>query len=59
MSSPAVTVVIPLYQKGRSVLAAVRSVLSQRFADLELLVVDDGSTDEGPALVGLLIDMEQ
>ena len=56
MSSPAVTVVIPLYQKGRSVLAAVRSVLSQRFADLELLVVDDGSTDEGPALVAQVTD---
>ena len=56
MSSPAVTVVIPLYQKAGSVLAAVRSVLSQRFADLELLVVDDGSTDEGPALVAQLSD---
>ena len=56
MSSPAVTVVIPLYQKAASVLAAVRSVLSQRFADLELLVVDDGSTDEGPALVGQVVD---
>jgi len=56
MSSPAVTVVIPLYQKGGSVLAAVRSVLSQRFADLELLVVDDGSTDEGPALVAQVTD---
>ena len=56
MSSPAVTVVIPLYQKGGSVLAAVRSVLSQRFADLELLVVDDGSTDEGPALVAQVSD---
>ena len=56
MSSPAVTVVIPLYQKAGSVLAAVRSVLSQRFADLELLVVDDGSTDEGPALVAQVSD---
>ena len=56
MSSPAVTVVIPLYQKGGSVLAAVRSVLSQRFPDLELLVVDDGSTDEGPALVAQISD---
>lgn len=56
MASPAVTVVIPLYQKAGSVLAAVRSVLSQRFADLELLVVDDGSIDEGPALVAQVRD---
>src|SRR3954452_24728121 len=55
MSSPAVTVVMPLYQKAGSVLAAVRSVLCQRFVDLELLVVDDGSTDDGPALVARLV----
>jgi glycosyltransferase involved in cell wall biosynthesis len=56
MSVPAITVVMPLYQKAGSVLAAVRSVLSQRFADFELLVVDDGSTDEGPALVAGEVD---
>src|SRR6187551_1052097 len=42
--------------EGRVGPAAVRSVLSQRFADLELLVVDDGSTDEGPALVAQVSD---
>jgi len=56
MSGPAVTVVMPLYQKAGSVLAAVRSVLSQRFTDFELLVVDDGSTDNGPAFVAELGD---
>jgi glycosyltransferase involved in cell wall biosynthesis len=56
MPRPAVTVVMPLYQKAGSVLAAVRSVLSQRFTDFELLVVDDGSTDDGPALVAQLVD---
>jgi hypothetical protein len=51
MSAPAITVVIPLYQKAGSVLAALRSVLTQRFDDFEVVVVDDGSTDDGPALV--------
>src|SRR5690349_15878628 len=51
MPEPGVTVVIPLYQKAGSVQAAIRSVLAQRFASFELIVVDDGSTDEGPALV--------
>lgn len=56
MSAPVVTVVMPLYQKADSVLAAVRSVLSQRCAEFELLVVDDGSTDDGPAIVAGVTD---
>jgi len=48
---PRVSVVIPLYNKAESVLAAVGSVLRQSFADFELIVVDDGSTDSGVPLV--------
>jgi hypothetical protein len=51
VTRPVVSVVIPLYQKGDVVLGAVRSVLGQSFGDLELIVVDDGSSDEGPARV--------
>ena len=56
MPAPAVTVVIPLYQKAGTIVAAIRSVLRQQFADFELLVVDDGSTDEGPALAADVTD---
>lgn len=45
---PRVTVLMTLYNKGRFVEDAVRSVLANSFTDLEVLVVDDGSTDEGP-----------
>ena len=42
---PAVSVIIPTYNRWPRVGAAVQSVLAQSCSDLELIVVDDGSTD--------------
>ena len=41
-----VSVIMPLYNKAPFVLEAIESVLSQDFSDLELIVVDDVSTDD-------------
>ena len=43
--SPLVTVIIPTYNRAPFVCEAIDSVLSQTFNDYELIVVDDGSTD--------------
>lgn len=53
MSSPAtpVSVIIPTHNRAEFLARAIDSVLSQSYATLELIVVDDGSTDETPALL--------
>jgi glycosyltransferase involved in cell wall biosynthesis len=49
--SPRVSVVMPVRDGERFLAEAVESVLAQTLADLELIVVDDGSTDATPALL--------
>jgi succinoglycan biosynthesis protein ExoO len=49
---PLVTVVMANHQGGRYLDAAIESVLAQSLNDLELVVVDDASTDDSVAIMG-------
>ncbi len=56
VSAPAVSVLMAVHDGAPWVADAVRSVLAQTAGDLELIVVDDGSTDATPALLAAVDD---
>ena len=56
MNMPKISVVMPLYNKGLSVTKSIHSVLAQTEPDFELLVVNDGSTDDGEYAVRRIQD---
>lgn len=53
---PAISVIMPAYNAEPYILEAVNSILQQTLADFELIVINDGSTDNTGALVAALDD---
>lgn len=54
-NSPAVSVVIPMYNAEKYIAACLESLLEQSFKNFDIIVVDDGSTDNSPAIVDSFI----
>lgn len=49
-NKPKISVVIPVYNTQEYLRQCVDSILGQGFADMEIILVDDGSTDDSPAI---------
>ena len=53
---PQVSVILPTYNRAHLIERAVRSVLDPSFEDVEVIVVDDGSTDDTPDVIARIKD---
>jgi glycosyltransferase involved in cell wall biosynthesis len=52
VESPRVSVVMPFRNAGKFIAESLASLTRQTYTRLEILAIDDGSTDDGPAIVG-------
>jgi glycosyltransferase involved in cell wall biosynthesis len=56
MNNELISVVIPSYNRGHVILKSVNSILDQTYKNIELIIVDDGSTDDTTDVLKLVHD---
>ena len=56
-AGPLVSVLLPVWNGAATIGAAVDSMLGQTLADIEVIVIDDGSTDDTPAVLAGIHDV--
>lgn len=56
ITTPLISVIIPLYNKETSIHKTIQSVLDQTFRNFELLVINDGSSDNSVDVVNSIVD---
>ena len=52
---PRVSVILPVYQGGKTVRTAIKSILKQTYKNIELIIVNDGSTDATDEIISKLM----
>lgn len=53
---PQTTILIPTYNCGKFISQTIKSILEQKYNDYELLIIDDGSTDDTEEIVAQFVD---
>ena len=53
-----ISIIIPIYNAGRSIIRCLKSVSKQTFVDYELILIDDGSKDDSYSLVHKYLDKD-
>lgn len=56
MNSPFFSVIVPTYNRAGFILKTIQSVLAQQFENFEVLIVDDGSTDNTQEIIQAIQD---
>ena len=59
MNDPKVTVIFPIYNNEKYLERAIRSVVEQSLSDIEIILIDDGSTDNAPQICDKLAHEDQ
>lgn len=56
---PFFSVIIPTYNRSNFIVATITSVLEQNFEDFEVLVIDDGSTDNTKEIIERILQKDK
>ncbi len=48
---PIISAIVPVFNKGKYLVEAIESLRQQRYPNMEVIVVDDGSTDDSPQVI--------
>lgn len=51
MNSPKISIIIPVYNKAEYIKRCLSSILGQSFKDFELIIINDGSTDQSSQII--------